>query len=206
MKRPFDIVAAAISLVVAVPVIAGCCVVSTVVYRAPPLFIQTRVGQRKRPFRMAKVRSLPVEIPDDADKYTIDGVVNHPWGRWIRSLHLDELPQLWSVVAGSMSLVGPRPEMPRLAANYEAAFAVERTLVRPGCTGLWQISTASVGLIHEHPEFDLHYVRHRTFRLDLWILWMTARMAAFRTAISSLDEIPGWTGAGTHRHPVVGHG
>ncbi|MEY2959746.1 MAG: hypothetical protein RLZZ01_2314 [Actinomycetota bacterium] len=193
--RLLDVGLGSVLLVVSAPVQLIALVVSAVVYRASPWYVQTRIGRGGRPFRMSKVRSLPADTPDDADKYSIESVTNHPWGRWIRARHLDELPQLWSVVSGSMALVGPRPEMGRLAGEFAAEFAAERTTVRPGCTGLWQVSSASVGLIGEHPEYDLHYVRHRTLRLDLWILFVTLQAAATRRSIAGLHEIPRWTGA-----------
>jgi lipopolysaccharide/colanic/teichoic acid biosynthesis glycosyltransferase len=208
-QRVVDVVVGAFLLVVSAPVQVAALAVSAVVFRASPVFVQARVGRDGRRFRMMKIRSLPVHTPTDADKYAISSAPNHRWGEWIRSRHLDELPQLWSVVTGSMSLVGPRPEMERLAAEFDPAFADERSSVRPGCTGLWQVSAASVGLIREHPEYDLHYVRHRTLRLDVWILYATVRVAVSHRSIGGLGEIPGWTGAAVAAGPdrrVAAHG
>ena len=75
-----------------------------------------------RPFCFVKLRTLPTDAPADADKYTIATATTTRWGRFLRASHLDELPQCWLVVTGRMSLVGPRPEMPALAATFDTAF------------------------------------------------------------------------------------
>ena len=93
-------------------------------------------------------------------------------GRFLRRSSIDELPQLLNVLLGDMSLVGPRPEMPFLA-NRHGALERQRLRVRPGMTGLWQISPARAFPIHENIEYDLYYVRHRTLFLDWAILLRT---------------------------------
>jgi lipopolysaccharide/colanic/teichoic acid biosynthesis glycosyltransferase len=113
----------------------------------------------------------------------------------LRRSHLDELPQLFLVVVGKMTLVGPRPEMPSVHdQHFDPVFAHIRTSVRPGCTGLWQISDHCGEMIYEHPEFDECYVRNRSLRFDLWILRRTVRFmwpVAARTLVS-LDDVPSW--------------
>jgi lipopolysaccharide/colanic/teichoic acid biosynthesis glycosyltransferase len=99
------------------------------------------------------------------------------------------------VIAGKMTLVGPRPEMPTLSASFDQGFVTERLAVKPGCTGLWQVSKASRGLIGEAPEWDRHYVEHGTVRLDLWIMYRTVLMMAKLREVESLSDIPRWTGA-----------
>jgi hypothetical protein len=99
--------------------------------------------------------------------------MNSRWSQLIRRSHLDELPQLWHVVRGQMSLVGPRPEMLPLAGRFDAAFAEARVETPPGCTGIWQVSQDNGLLIGEAPQYDLFYLRHANRRLDLWILWRT---------------------------------
>ena len=113
----------------------------------------------------------------------------------IRYRHLDEFPQLWLVLAGKMTLVGPRPEMPTLSASFDQDFVAERLTVKPGCTGLWQVSTSARRLIGEAPEFDLHYVRNWTLRLDMWIAYRTILAMTTTNEIAGVDEIPRWTGA-----------
>ena len=117
---------------------------------------------------------------------------NTRFGQFLRKFHLDELPQLWLVVWGTMSLVGPRPEMPSLAATFDPDFVAERMTVKPGCTGLWQISTASAGLIGEAPEYDLLYIRSESIRLDLWVLARTASEMLGRAPLTSIDDVPVW--------------
>jgi lipopolysaccharide/colanic/teichoic acid biosynthesis glycosyltransferase len=103
-----------------------------------------------------------------------------------------------------MSLVGPRPEMPGLHAQLGPDFAKMRTQVRPGCTGLWQISERCDHLIGEAPEYDAFYLTHRSLRLDAWILWRTLVMVARGTTVN-LAKVPSWTlGRGeAARLPVV---
>jgi lipopolysaccharide/colanic/teichoic acid biosynthesis glycosyltransferase len=137
------------------------------------------------------LRTLPTDTPVDADKYTIAATTTTPWGRSLRASHLDELPQCWLVVTGRMSLVGPRPEMPALAATFHASFMEERLAVRPGITGPWQVSTACSGLIGEAPEFDRLYLAHAGPRFDAWILLRTAGVLVGRPPLS-LERFPGW--------------
>lgn len=91
----------------------------------------------------------------------------------MRRYHLDELPQFWVVARGSMSLVGPRPEMVSLSATFPAHFVARRTSVLPGMTGAWQVSDAAAGLICEAPEFDLWYVEHASPSVDVFLLTRT---------------------------------
>lgn len=173
MKRALDVVVGAILLVAVVPVIVVAAAVTAVLLRSWPFFVQERVGRHGKTFRFLKIRTLPPSTPTYADKYAITDTAIPRFCRFLRDRHLDELPQLLLVVVGKMSLVGPRPEMPRLHAAMDPEFAAARTSLRPGCTGLWQISDASTGLIHEAPHYDLHYVRHRDLTLDLWIVVRT---------------------------------
>jgi hypothetical protein len=93
---------------------------------------------------------------------------------------------------GWMSLVGPRPEMPQLLARYPSEFAAARLQVRPGCTGLWQVSESSTKLIYETPEYDLAYVHNVGLLLDAWILGRTLRMWATGFPACGLDAVPSW--------------
>jgi lipopolysaccharide/colanic/teichoic acid biosynthesis glycosyltransferase len=97
-------------------------------------------------------------------------------GRFLRRTSLDELPQLLNVLLGNMSLVGPRPEMPFIVATYNERHA-QRLQVRPGITGLWQLSGDRHYLIHENIEYDLYYIQHRNFFMDLAILLHTTIFA-----------------------------
>jgi lipopolysaccharide/colanic/teichoic acid biosynthesis glycosyltransferase len=103
-----------------------------------------------------------------------------PVGRWLRQLSLDELPQLLNVLGGSMSLVGPRPPLPREVARYDDAVG-RRLLVKPGLTGLWQVSGRSDLPWDEAVRLDLRYVENWSLGLDLSILWRTGRAVLARS-------------------------
>jgi lipopolysaccharide/colanic/teichoic acid biosynthesis glycosyltransferase len=98
-------------------------------------------------------------------------------GRFLRRSSLDELPQLLNVVRGEMSLVGPRPEMPFIVEQYEPVHR-QRLVVKPGITGLWQLSADRAYRIHENLEYDLYYIRHRNFFMDVAVLLHTLVFAA----------------------------
>ena len=140
-----------------------------------------------------KLRSLPTYTPVNADKYTVAFITTTRWGRFLRRTHLDELPQFWLVVTGRMSLIGPRPEMPDLAATFDAAFMWERLAVRPGITGPWQVSTASAGLIGEAPELDRLYLAHAGPRLETWVSLRTIGGLAGLQPLP-LECFPKWAG------------
>ncbi|HEY5700085.1 MAG TPA: sugar transferase [Acidimicrobiales bacterium] len=195
LDRLVDVVGAALLFTAALPLLVVVLAGSALSFRAWPIFTQQRVGQHGRPFRFVKVRSLPPSTPVDVDKYAIAAIKNGPFGTFLRSSHVDELPQLLHVITGKMSLVGPRPEMEGLATRlFTPAFQEERTRVLPGCTGLWQISVDAGRLIAEVPEYDLAYVRSATLRLDLWVLWRTFLQLLTPAAPVTLDDIPAWTG------------
>jgi hypothetical protein len=143
-------------------------------------------------FPLPKLRTLPTSAPRAIDKYQLEGTAIPAFCRLLRRTHLDELPQLLVVPLGWMSLVGPRPEMPNLIERYPSDFATARSSVRPGCTGLWQISTCSGKLIYESPEYDLVYAEHRGVRLDAWILYRTLRMLGTGGTVVDLDDVPHW--------------
>ena len=159
-KRLFDIIVGTLVSIPLLLVILVLAVGSAISFHAWPLFVQNRVGRNGELFRFIKIRSLPSNAPTEADKYELQEVENTGWGRFLRRYHLDEFPQFWLVVTGKMSLVGPRPEMPSLSATFDQDFVAERTTVRPGCTGLWQVSAAKNRLIGEAPQYDLHYIRN----------------------------------------------
>jgi lipopolysaccharide/colanic/teichoic acid biosynthesis glycosyltransferase len=191
LKRAFDLTAGVVLSLVTAPIIALLAIGSALSFRAWPLFVQKRLGRGGRPFCFVKLRTLPTDTPPDADKYSIAATATTRWGRFLRAWHLDELPQCWLVVTGRMSLVGPRPEMPALAARFDAAFMEGRLAVRPGITGPWQVSTASSGLIGEAPEFDRLYLDHAGLRLDAWILLRTAGVLVGRPPLP-LERFPTW--------------
>jgi hypothetical protein len=161
---------------------------------------------------MVKLRTLSPSTPRYMDKHTL-GIdkMQLPWlCSLLRRTHLDELPQIFSVVAGSMSLVGPRPALPGDVEPISAEFESARRRVRPGCTGLWQLSTASTDTATSAPRFDLYYLRRASTRLDLWIIVRTVGWVLGRVKPIEIDDVPDWLlGPGlvsasdlVHRHPV----
>jgi lipopolysaccharide/colanic/teichoic acid biosynthesis glycosyltransferase len=190
-KRIFDLTTGVVLSIITAPIILLLAVGSAVSFRAWPLFVQDRLGRGGRSFNFVKIRSLPTNILPTADKYAVADVTNTKWGQIIRGSHLDELPQCWLVVTGRMSLVGPRPEMPTLAATFDDAFVAERLTVRPGITGPWQVSTASKGLIGEAPGFDRLYLAHAGPRLDAWIMFRTIGAVVGLRPLP-LERLPKW--------------
>lgn len=133
---------------------------------------QIRVGQGGRSLRMHKFQTLSA----DADEWPTvapkgDPRITRP-GRFLRKWRLDELPQIFDVLRGEMSLVGPRPEMPFVAQGYNTVQR-QRLSVKPGITGLWQISADRAYSIHDNIQYDLYYIEHRTIGLDLAVMVMT---------------------------------
>jgi len=191
MKRTIDLVAGTILALLSLPVILLLAVASAVNLRAWPFFVQIRIGHKGVPFRLVKLRTLPVSFDHYADKRAI-GAIRLSWlSRTLRRTHLDELPQLFLVPFGRMSLVGPRPEMAFLHEQMNPSFARRRTEMRPGCAGLWQIGQSCAGLIAEAPEYDLYYVDNQSLMLDLWIVWRSVGMFLGHGLVS-LADIPTW--------------
>ena len=150
----------------------------------PVFFRQARIGRHGRSFTMLKFRTMRMErrranagpppgIPERrrCHKSPRDPRVTCI-GRLLRRSCMDELPQLWNVLVGDMTLVGPRPELPEIVARYEP-WQHARHLVTPGITGWWQVNRDPHQLMHEATELDLHYVRNQSLLLDLLILIRT---------------------------------
>jgi lipopolysaccharide/colanic/teichoic acid biosynthesis glycosyltransferase len=190
-------------LILTLPLVILLAVGSALSLRAWPLFTQERLGRCGRSFKFMKIRSLPVTAPRYASKYELGGVSCGRYGKFIRTTHLDELPQLFLVVMGKMSLVGPRPEMAAVAETFDPVFVEERLRTRPGCTGLWQVSTASQGLIGEAPQYDRYYAENCNVRLDLWVLWRTAVQLFPGVEAISLEDVPAWTRSRVQRSTTV---
>lgn len=192
MRRLVDFVLALALGIVTAPLVLALAVGVAVAFRAWPFFTQLRVGVNGETMRFVKLRTLPTATPPYADKYAIQAIDPPAFAQLLRRFHLDELPQLYLVLLGRLSLVGPRPEMPTLHAEMPARFADTRVTVRPGCTGLWQISADCSRLILEAPEYDLFYIAHRSVRLDLWILWRTIFKVLGVGEGIKLSDVPAW--------------
>jgi lipopolysaccharide/colanic/teichoic acid biosynthesis glycosyltransferase len=182
-----DRCSAALLSLLTLPLLVPCLVISAFRFRANPVFRQERVGLDQQTFLLPKIRSLPRTTSTTLDKYTLNTVTHGRWTRLLRRSHIDELPQLWSVAAGNMSLVGPRPEMVALSSTFDPDFVKMRTSVLPGMTGAWQISEASAELINESPEYDRIYVESASAKLDLWILLRTIQIFGSGNVITLVD-------------------
>jgi lipopolysaccharide/colanic/teichoic acid biosynthesis glycosyltransferase len=191
-KRVFDVVAGLCLSMIALPIIIGSAIGISISLRTNPFFIQDRVGRNGETFRIPKLRTLPAGTPRYANKYELRFSGSSRFAALLRRHHLDELPQLFLVPFGWMSLVGPRPEMAHLYPRMPERQGGTRLRLRPGCTGLWQISVAHESLIAEAPEYDIFYVEHHSWRLDLWIILRTALiMLGVRQPIT-LNDVPAW--------------
>ncbi len=183
MKRLIDIVASAVALVVLSPIIAVVAVLVALRLGRPVLFVQERPGRNARPFTMYKFRTMTSATgPDgrllpDAERLT-------PFGRLLRSTSLDELPELWNILRGDMSLVGPRPLLMAYLPRYSAHQA-RRHEVRPGLTGWAQVNGRNATTWDERFDLDVWYVDHRSMRLDLQILWKTVQAVVRRNGVSA---------------------
>ena len=177
IKRVFDVLVAIALFAATVPLWFLLVVLIRWDSKGPAFFRQTRVGREGKQFELYKFRTMHVDVPKfglhpiGADDPRITKV-----GRWLRRTSLDELPQLINVIRGQMSLVGPRPEMPFIVESYNDRHR-QRLSVTPGLTGLWQLSADRALLIHENIQYDLYYIRHRNFFMDLAILLHTAIFA-----------------------------
>jgi UDP-GlcNAc:undecaprenyl-phosphate GlcNAc-1-phosphate transferase len=191
-KRSFDLVVGVPLAILATPVILVFAIVSAVTIRAWPFFVQERIGRYGRTFRFWKIRTLPPNAPKYALKPAIGDLRLPRFSRFLRERHLDELPQLYAVMGGRMSLVGPRPKMPDEFEPVAEDYAAMRTRVPQGCTCLWQVGVHTAGLPSDSPEYDFWYLRHWSMRLDLWILWRTALTLVGAGRDMSLQEIPVW--------------
>lgn len=179
MKRLLDVVLASLGLALLAPVLAAVALAVALESGRPVLFRQTRVGLGGREFGMFKFRSMVRDAAAIGPYFTSD---NDPRitrvGRFIRRTSLDELPQLFNVLAGDMSLVGPRPDVPAQRSLYSDEQWAERCSVRPGITGLAQARLRSSATPEERLALDLRYAREHSLWLDLRILgWTLGRLS-----------------------------
>lgn len=181
-KRLFDIVVSLVILVIGLPLIVVFAIIIKLESKGPAFFHQTRVGLYGQTFQIPKLRSMRTDAEAagakwaDKDDPRITRV-----GRLIRKVRIDELPQVWSVLKGEMSFVGPRPEVPAFVVDLEKElpFYAERHVVKPGITGWAQINYpygASIEDARHKLEYDLYYAKNYTPFLDILILLQTARV------------------------------
>jgi len=173
-KRVIDLIVSAVLLIILSPLLA---IISLLIKRDSPgpiIFKHNRIGKDGKPFRLYKFRTMYHDTNPYAPcpKQSSDPRITR-FGRWLRRTSLDELPQLINVLKGDMSLVGPRPEMPFIVEKYYDDLHRERFKVKPGITGLWQISGDRRHEIHENIEYDLYYIENQSLLLDLVIFLKT---------------------------------
>jgi exopolysaccharide biosynthesis polyprenyl glycosylphosphotransferase len=187
VKGCFDRAAALLGIIALLPVLVLVGLAIRLTSRGPALFLQTRVGKNGKTFRMVKFRSMVLGAEarietlhglNEADGGTLFKIRCDPRvtrvGRFLRRFSIDELPQLFNVLTGSMSLVGPRPPLPQEVATYGGDVR-RRLLVKPGMTGLWQISGRSDLTWEESVRIDLRYVENWSLALDAFVLAKTVR-------------------------------
>ena len=170
VARLIDVVGGGVLLLLTAPLWLAAAIAIRLDSPGPLLFVQERVGQGGRRFRMLKFRTMWTDAAPFARSPAgdVDPRITRV-GRVLRATGLDELPQLWNVLRGDMALVGPRPEMPFIVEGYTEVERL-RLQVRPGITGIWQLSADRHAEIHENIEYDLYYINHRSTVTDLLIL------------------------------------
>ncbi|WP_434738293.1 sugar transferase [Paenibacillus lautus] len=188
IKRAMDLIFAIIGLVMLIPVFI---IVSVSIKLEDPkgsvFFCQTRIGKDEKPFRMYKFRSMVSNAEELLEKLLEQNEISGAMfkmkedpritniGKFIRKTSIDELPQLWNVVRGEMSLVGPRPALPREVNQY-STFEKLRLQVTPGCTGLWQVSGRNNLSFQEMLKLDLEYIQQRNLWLDVKLILRTVKI------------------------------
>jgi lipopolysaccharide/colanic/teichoic acid biosynthesis glycosyltransferase len=192
-KRVFDLVLGLVLLLIAAPIILIAAAAIRLESKGSPFFVQTRLGENGRPFKIVKLRGMFRDARDRfpsyydySNKQDLDFCFHHEVdprvtraGNFIRKTSIDELPNLWNVVLGDISLVGPRPEIPEVMALY-GTYRDAYLSVKPGVTCLSKCTGRDRLTKRETIEYDLDYIRRRSFRLDMRILWRTFRGVVLR--------------------------
>ncbi|QGZ69852.1 sugar transferase [Pediococcus pentosaceus] len=183
-KRMLDIVASVIGLIVLSPVFLIVSLAIKAEDRGPIFYSQVRLGKGQRPFKMWKFRSMIVDADKKLEKLLEQNEVEGAMfkmkedpritkvGRFTRKHSLDELPQLWNVLKGEMSLVGPRPPLEREVADY-SEYDKQRLIVKPGCTGFWQVTARNDVDFEGMVNLDLEYIERSGVLFDIGILFRT---------------------------------
>lgn len=173
MKRTVDIVIAVIGLPIALPLILVCIVLVKLSSRGPAVFRQTRIGMHEEPFTCYKLRTMYVDTRNAPSHETAGSAVT-PIGRWLRRLKLDELPQLWNILHGDMSFVGPRPCLPSQVELIEARRVRGLYTIRPGITGIAQVAGIDMSDPQKLAKIDAEYLDIISMRTDLRLILATA--------------------------------
>ena len=171
LKRAFDIVFSAGWLIGFAPLLLVVAILVRLKLGSPVLFVQERPGLRAKPFRMVKFRTMTDERGPDGELLPDEQRLTS-FGRFLRATSLDEFPEMWNVLIGDMSVVGPRPLLMRYVPRY-SPFQARRMEVKPGVTGWAQVNGRNLLSWDEKFALDVWYVDHRTFGLDMKIVVMT---------------------------------
>lgn len=184
LKRIFDFLASAVALILLSPLFIILAIKIKAEDGGPVFYSQIRIGKDEKPFRIYKFRSMVVNAEkmkkDLLEKNEVEGAMfkmhDDPRitkvGKFIRAHSLDELPQLWNVLIGNMSLVGPRPPLPKEVEMY-SEYDKQRLLVKPGCSGLWQATSRNEANFDEMVQLDIEYINQSNIFFDLWIIFKT---------------------------------
>ena len=187
IKRLFDFCAALLALVLLSPILIWVALKVRRRLGSPVIFRQRRPGLNGEPFDMIKFRTM-LEAYDEHGKPLPNEQRMTPFGKWLRATSLDELPELWNVVKGSMSLVGPRPLRMEYLPLYNAHQA-RRHEVRPGITGWAQINGRNSLSWEQKFDLDVWYVDNQSFLLDLKILFLTVKKVVVKEGINASEEV-----------------
>lgn len=187
LKRGMDVTVALALLVALSPLLLAVAALVRLKLGSPIFFRQTRIGKAERPFQLIKFRTMTDSRAPDGSLLE-DAARLTPFGQWLRRTSIDELPELWNILAGRMSLVGPRPLLPEYLPHYTAREAT-RHHVRPGITGLAQVNGRNALGWDARLELDAQYVEQFSFMDDLRILWRTVAVVLQREGISAVGHV-----------------
>ena len=196
LKRVFDFTVAGLSILVLAPLLAVVALLVFLKLGTPVLYRQVRPGLHAKPFELFKFRSMLDAFDEDGKPLPNDQRIT-PFGQTLRSLSLDELPELWNILKGDMSLVGPRPLLMDYLPLYDERQS-RRHEVRPGLTGWSQVNGRNSISWEEKFEFDIWYVENGSFGLDIKIILMTIMKVLRREGISHEGDVamPRFRGSG----------
>ncbi|WBT38283.1 sugar transferase [Hyphomicrobium sp. DMF-1] len=173
MKRTADTLIALVGLPIAIPVILLCMTAIRLSSSGPAIFRQTRIGLNAVPFTCYKLRTMYIDTLDAPSHETTSSSVT-PAGTWLRRLKLDELPQLWNILRGEMSFVGPRPCLPSQKELIDARLVRGLYAIRPGITGIAQVAGIDMSDPQRLAEVDAEYLGKMSLRTDLQLILATA--------------------------------
>ena len=218
-KRAVDLLGATVGLLISMPILLVAWVAIRLENAGPAVYRQGRVGLDNRPFVVYKLRTMAPSIADEAEVAKLNERTDGPLfkathdprvtrvGAVLRAMSIDEIPQLFNVIGGTMSLVGPRPALPEEVEQFDPGLQ-RRHAVKPGITGLWQLEARDNPSFHAYRRLDLFYVDNWSIGLDLFILFATVPMVitramnVFRTEQKPRGARSGGRVAAT---PLLGH-